>query len=175
MLTPLLLSPPSALSDEQPGMRTQRPRIYKLPETGTQGPCRSCVGCFWFGSCLVSVKQPELEPKCRKRQWTLSPFCLALWAVLSVFLVLWGAGVLIFLFSMWRMLAQNASWLYLPASFCAGLPDAHACCPVPALDSLCHSWTCSWLVWPVIQSPCRLFPKFSMLGQYGFQIDGESL
>ncbi len=89
-------APPPASSGEQPGMRTQRPRIYKQPGTGTQGPCRFCVGCFWFGWCLVSVKQPGSGPKHPKRQWPPPPFYLALWAILSVFLVPWSAGVLTF-------------------------------------------------------------------------------
>ena len=41
MLAPLLLPPPAS-PGEQPGVRTQRPRIYKQPGTGTQEPCRFC-------------------------------------------------------------------------------------------------------------------------------------
>ena len=35
-------APLSSLPDEQPGVRTQRPRISKQPETGTQELCRFC-------------------------------------------------------------------------------------------------------------------------------------
>ena len=47
-----------------------------------------------LGACLVSVKQPGSEPKFPERQWPPSPFYLALWAIVSVFLVPWSAGFL---------------------------------------------------------------------------------
>ena len=42
MLAPLLLPPLPASPGEQPGVRTQRPRISKQPGTGTREPCRFC-------------------------------------------------------------------------------------------------------------------------------------
>ena len=46
----------AALRGEQPGVRTQRPRIYKQPGTGTQEPC--CFLLVWslFG-CLFGFRQ----------------------------------------------------------------------------------------------------------------------
>ena len=66
MLAPLLLLPSLCFTSEQPGMRTQRPRIYKQPGTGTQVPCRFCVGCSLFGYCLVSVNSQGRNPSTRR-------------------------------------------------------------------------------------------------------------
>ena len=78
-------------------MRTQRPRIYKQPGTGTQRPCLFlrfvCLVWLVFGllqTARVGTQVPEeaVAP---------AAVFLALWAILSVFLVPWSAGALTYL------------------------------------------------------------------------------
>ena len=70
MLAPLLLSSPSVSPGQPARDENTKTSHLQTPETGLEPkyPAVFCVGCFWFGSCLVSIKQLESEPKYPKRQ-----------------------------------------------------------------------------------------------------------
>ena len=72
-------------------MRTQRPRIYKQPGTGTQEPCRFCWVFLVWVLAWFPLNSQGRDPSTRRGSGPRR-FYLALRAILSVFLVPWSAG-----------------------------------------------------------------------------------